>query len=398
MMRVLILGGAGLMARVTARDLIACTSANVGIADVDADRAKQAARELETDRAEPIAVDARDSPKLQRVLKKWDVVVNETWYPLNLGVMDAAIAAGVHYVDLGGLYHMTIKQLARDAAAKDAGVTCLVCMGSTPGTMNVMAAHGGAKLDTIERVRLRSAGAVVSGGSEAFVVPYSIRTILDEFSLETPIFRDGEVTTLPPMSGEETFELPEPVGKVRGVNTIHSEIATLPGYLGKGIRELEFKVGFDPEFMHTLKTLIRLGFASRTPILMGEQEVVPFDVTAAVIDALPKPKEPVLDVDIQRCELVGTRGGRPTTLVYDCISRPNMEWVIDGGAIGTGTPPAIAAAWLAEGRIRTRCVVPPEVAVDPAPFFRELGAKGRTIEVWERDGRDRKLSVGDRQT
>ena len=391
-MKILVLGGAGLMARVTLRDLLDRTDATVGVADVDADRAKRVVRDLGSDRAEPIGVDVRERDRLVRVLKDWDVAINETWHTMNLEVMDAAIAAGIHYVDLGGLYHGTIKQLARDRAAKDAGVTCLICMGSTPGTMNVMAAYGGSKLDRIERVKLRSAGAVVGGGSpDEFVVPYSIRAILDEFSLDTPVFRDGKVVVLPPLSGGETFELPPPVGKVYGINTIHSEIATLPGYLGKGIKELDFKVGFSREFIQTLAGLIQLGFASRTPIRVGQRSVVPYDVTSAVIDALPKPKDPVLDVDIQRCEFTGTRGGKAVTLTYDCISSPNMDWVIDGGAVGSGTPPAIAAAWIAKGKITARGVVPPEVAVDPLPFFRELGAEGRTIEVWERDGKREQL-------
>jgi len=391
-MKILVLGGAGLMARVTLRDLLDRTDATVGVADVDADRAKRVVRDLGSDRAEPIGVDVRERDRLVRVLKDWDVAINETWHTMNLEVMDAAIAAGIHYVDLGGLYHGTIKQLVRDRAAKDAGVTCLICMGSTPGTMNVMAAYGGSKLDRIERVKLRSAGAVVGGGSpDEFVVPYSIRAILDEFSLDTPVFRDGKVVVLPPLSGGETFELPPPVGKVYGINTIHSEIATLPGYLGKGIKELDFKVGFSREFIQTLAGLIQLGFASRTPIRVGQRSVVPYDVTSAVIDALPKPKDPVLDVDIQRCEFTGTRGGKAVTLTYDCISSPNMDWVIDGGAVGSGTPPAIAAAWIAKGKITARGVVPPEVAVDPLPFFRELGAEGRTIEVWERDGKREQL-------
>src|SRR3989475_2294946 len=391
-MKILVLGGAGLMARVTLRDLLDRTDATVGVADVDADRAKRVVRDLGSDRAEPIGVDVRERDRLVRVLKDWDVAINETWHTMNLEVMDAAIAAGIHYVDLGGLYHGTIKQLARDRAAKDAGVTCLICMGSTPGTMNVMAAYGGSKLDRIERVKLRSAGAVVGGGSpDEFVVPYSIRAILDEFSLDTPVFRDGKVVVLPPFSGGETFELPPPVGKVYGINTIHSEIATLPGYLGKGIKELDFKVGFSREFIKTLAGLIQLGFASRTPIRVGQRSVVPYDVTSAVIDALPKPKDPVLDVDIQRCEFTGTRGGKAGTLTYHCISSPNMDWVIDCGAVGSGTPPAIAAAWIAKGKITARGVVPPEVAVDPLPFFRELGAEGRTIEVWERDGKREQL-------
>src|SRR2546428_6194102 len=174
-MKILVRGGAGWMARVTLRDLLDRTDASVGVADVDADRAKRVVRDLGSDRAEPIGVDVRERDRLVRVLKDWDVAINETWHTMNLEVMDAAIAAGIHYVDLGGLYHGTIKQLARDRAAKDAGVTCLICMGSTPGTMNVMAAYGGSELDRIERVKLRSAGAGVGGGPPAqFGLPYSI--------------------------------------------------------------------------------------------------------------------------------------------------------------------------------------------------------------------------------
>jgi len=41
------------------------------------------------------------------------------------------------------------------------------------------------------------------------------------------------------------------------------------------------------------------------------------------------------------------------------------------GALPTGAVPAIAAIWLAEGMIDPG-VYPPELAIDPEPFFREL--------------------------
>ncbi|MBC8507669.1 MAG: hypothetical protein H8D34_22610, partial [Chloroflexi bacterium] len=41
------------------------------------------------------------------------------------------------------------------------------------------------------------------------------------------------------------------------------------------------------------------------------------------------------------------------------------------GAWPTGAVPAIAAIWLAEGKI-DQGVYPPELAIDPEPFFREL--------------------------
>src|SRR5437879_12077154 len=58
-------------------------------------------------RAVPVPVDARDSPSLVREMKRWDCVINSSWYDLNVPIMEAAIEAGIHYCDLGGLYHQT---------------------------------------------------------------------------------------------------------------------------------------------------------------------------------------------------------------------------------------------------------------------------------------------------
>ena len=41
------------------------------------------------------------------------------------------------------------------------------------------------------------------------------------------------------------------------------------------------------------------------------------------------------------------------------------------GALPTGVAPAIAAIWLAQGRVEPG-VYPPEIALDPELFFKEL--------------------------
>ncbi|TLZ95749.1 MAG: hypothetical protein E6J98_00810, partial [Methanobacteriota archaeon] len=156
-MDVLIIGGYGAMAQSTVPDLLSSPGvARVGIGGRSDAKAKAFAAVQRDDRAVPVSVDARDAASLGRELKKWDCVINSSWYDLNVPIMEAAIGAGVHYCDLGGLYHQTIRQLKLDSKAKDAGVTCVLGIGSTPGTMNVMGAYGAAKLDKIRKVLLRS--------------------------------------------------------------------------------------------------------------------------------------------------------------------------------------------------------------------------------------------------
>ncbi len=381
----LILGGYGAMAQSTVPDLLSSPGVDrVGIAGRSDAKAKAFAAAQRDDRATPVLVDARDSTALVGQLKQWDCVINSTWYDLNVPIMEAAIAAGVHYCDLGGLYHQTLRQLKLDKPARDAGVTCVLGIGSTPGTMNVMGMYGASKLDKVRKVALRSSGAVVSGGEPGkFVPPYAIRTILDEFSMDAPILRNGKIRFVPALSGLERSEFMPPVGVVEGYYTIHSELATMPKTIGKGVQEMDFIVAFPPEFRQTITTLVHLGLASREETAEDGVKVRPYDVTSTVVDALPKPKEPELDVDIQRCLLVGERDGNPITLRYEAVTWPHKAWNVGGGVVDTGVPPSIAAQSMVKGLIKEPGVLPPEVAFEPSSYFKELSARGRGIHVTE---------------
>ena len=55
-------------------------------------------------------------------------------YQLNLAVMEAALAAGAHYVAFGSLFHVTRTQLELDARFKAAGRVALLGMGAAPGS------------------------------------------------------------------------------------------------------------------------------------------------------------------------------------------------------------------------------------------------------------------------
>src|SRR5439155_972073 len=312
------------MAQSTVPDLLASPGVErIGIAGRSAAKAKSFAAAQRDDRATAVPVDARDSAALMLELKRWDCVINSSWYDLNVPIMEAAIGAGIHYCDLGGLYHQTLRQLKLDARAKDAGVTCVLGIGSTPGTMNVMGMHGASKLDKVDKVLLRSSGAVVAGGEPGkFVPPYAIRTIFDEFSLDAPILRDGKIRFVPALSGLERSEFMPPVGVVEGYYTIHSELATMPKTIGKGVQEMDFIVAFPPAFRETVATLVGLCLASREEIVVEGTKVRPYDVTSTVIDDLPKPKEPELLAD--RLEL----DRRRLFLVPPCLLPDRRERVV----------------------------------------------------------------------
>jgi len=162
------------MAQVIVRDLVESPGVeNVAICGRSLKKAKTFSDELKDSKAVPVQVDVTKKDMLKKAIHGFDVVINSSWYEYNLDIMKAAIETGVSYVDLGGLYHMTLRQLELNHEAQTAGVTCVLGAGSTPGTMNVMAAYGAEKLDLINRVRLRSGYAVLSDKTKTLQMPSS---------------------------------------------------------------------------------------------------------------------------------------------------------------------------------------------------------------------------------
>src|SRR5207244_10475351 len=214
---------------------------------------------------------------------------------------------------------------------------------------------GASKLDKVHKVLLRSSGAVVSGGEPGiFIPPYAIRTIFDEFSMDAPILRKGKIQFVPALSGLERSEFMPPVGVVEGYYTIHSELATMPKTIGKGVQEMDFIVAFPQAFRETIATLVRLGLASREETVVEGTKVRPYDVTSNVIDALPKPKEPELDVDIQRCVVVGEKDGHPVTLRFEAVTWPHKKWNVGGGVVATSLRRPIAGQWRVHASVSRR--------------------------------------------
>ncbi len=387
--RILLLGGAGAMAGVAVHDLLDSGVERIGLADVNFGKVREASERLHDDRVDALETDANDTDGLTRIMKHWDVVINSTWYELNLKVMGSAMRAGTHYLDLGGLYHMTLKQLAMDRDAKDTGVTCILGLGSSPGITNLMATHGAGSLTRVSKVKIRVGGAAVQPVPGLFSPPYSFRTIIDEACMPAAVLRAGKIEMVPGLSVKEEFVLPDPVGKVEGYFALHSELATLPSTIGRGIQDMDFVVAFSPEFSRSVSLLIKLGLTRRVVVELPSGMVVPYDLLTKLVDDLPRPADQPMDYGVRRVEIWGETDGEASHLVYDCISGPHNKWQIGGRALGTGVPASLGAQWLAKGKVKERGVLPPELAIDSTEFLHELGTNGRGIMTHVDDGKSR---------
>jgi lysine 6-dehydrogenase len=381
-----VLGGGGAMGRITVRALTEDERvARVTVADVSLAAAERTVAWLEAGRekARAVAADVRNAQALAALLMEADVALNATDYPFNLDVMRAALAARVSYADLGGLFHMTRKQYELDRAFRDAGLTAVLGIGSTPGITNLLARIAVDQMDTVERLDLRIGSSDEPPAGATFAPPYSLRTILDECTLEPMVYAHGAWRAAPPMSGEETIQFPPPVGAMTAMYTLHSEVALFPVSFGdRGLRHASFKIAFPPEFLAQLRLIVALGLARTDTIKVRagkgrSVQVIPRETLIALLaeqQASAASREPN-DCDVLRVVAWGTRDGKDVELVEEMIVRPYMPWRVGAGEIDTGVPLAIAGILLARGRHPTGAHGA-ECVFDPDEFLRELTRYG----------------------
>lgn len=103
MSRILVLGGSGEMGSAAVADLIRRGDHEVTVGDIRPDAAIALLRRLGAPER-VVHVDVDDPASLAAVLAGAEVVLNATYMRHNVPVTDAAIAAGVHLVDLGSYY------------------------------------------------------------------------------------------------------------------------------------------------------------------------------------------------------------------------------------------------------------------------------------------------------
>ena len=383
-MKIVVLGGAGSMGRIAVRDLVLNPEVDqVLIADLNVELAGQVAAILNSPKVRVQAADATDRASLVALLRGADCLLNATVYYFNLPVMEACLQAGVHYVDLGGLFHTTRKQLELHPRFQAAGVTAVLGMGSAPGIPNVQARYAAERLDTIETIHIYDG--IKPPASDELFFGYAIPTIIDELTMPPVVFRDGEFVTCEPLSEVEPYWFQPPIGLLKTHLSLHSEVATLPlTYADKGVRECFFKInywGLSEAALRKVKLFADLGFASSEPVEVKGVMVKPRDLFVRLmapytpsLEAFAAETAALADSEAETewkkeivTEVTGTQNGEPVTYRLGTLTTV--------GSRPTGVAPAITAHWLAAGRIAQAGVFPPEAVIEPEPFFAELARR-----------------------
>jgi saccharopine dehydrogenase (NAD+, L-lysine-forming) len=372
-MKILAIGGCGAMGKATTRALIEMPVFDeVVIGDIDLKAAQSFAEKLSSPKIRTEQVDVSDSSSLAKAVANMDIVANLTLYEFNIPIMRACLRIRSHYLDLGGLYHVTNQQLKLHRDFQSINRLALLGMGASPGMTNIAAALGARQLDEVKEIHIRTG---TKGGGKGF--GYSAKTVLDECTMNAMLFTEGEMQAMPPLSGREKYRLPKPVGEVEGFYSIHSELATLP-YQYPGIQEVSFRVAFSPKLVEMIDALLALRLTSNEKFSFRGMEISPREFLDAHLMRQPKSEE-LTEQKAFRVEVIGIKENKPAQFNYEIVVPSHKKWGLKAGAIWTGVPAAVAAEQIALGQQLTNGALAPEAAFDPAKFADELRRRGLDI-------------------
>jgi saccharopine dehydrogenase-like NADP-dependent oxidoreductase len=385
-MRVLLVGAGGVgsaFAKIAARrDFIE----SLVVADIDAGRATAAAASFGAT-GKGVALDASDRSAIEAVLRAEGstVLMNAADPRFVMPLFDAALAAGVDYVDMA----MSLSQPHPERPYEECGVKlgdeqfavadrweaagrlALVGMGVEPGLSDVFARYAADILfDDIDEVGVRDGANLAVAGYD-FAPTFSIWTTIEE-CLNPPVIWEADRGwfTTEPFSGAEVFDFPEGIGPVECVNVEHEEVLLIPRWVD--CKRSTFKYGLGDEFIEVLRTLHKLGLDRTSPVSVKGGSVSPRDVVAA---CLPDPATLGDKMTGKTCAGTWVTGigkdGHPlSTYLYHVVD--NEETMAEYGSQAvvwqTAVNPVVALELMANGTWSGAGVLGPE-AFDSVPFL-----------------------------
>jgi saccharopine dehydrogenase (NAD+, L-lysine-forming) len=405
MAKVTVLGGCGAVGSVAVKTLAQSgVFSEVVIGDANIERARQMAKELGGG-VTAFPCNAQDKPSVKQAVRGSDVVLNcvGPFYTTVKPILAAVMESGINYVDVCDDVDVTIDLLDMDASVKQAGITALIGMGSSPGLTNVVAKFAAtALLDTTDSVDIFH-----THGGEPFEGPGVIEHRFHCMSIPIPMYLDGKlqyVNYFEPdgLALRQTFNFPY-IGETPIYPYPHPEQITLPRYLK--LLRVTNKGSVLPEAYYNLTgEVCRLGLASKEPVQVKGQTVVPYDFAIAFII---RERDRILketNFGGQRgCVSVivrGTKDGK--TLEY----RFHMASTSQALGEGTGIPAAMGAILMQQGKVLGKGVLPPEACLNAFEFLgmatkmfaRDAATKGSTqdsfiIEEVDELGRSTRIKI-----
>lgn len=340
-------------------------------------------------------VDADHVEELTALIRSYapDAVLNVALPYQDLTIMDACLAAGVHYIDTANyeaentddpgwrkVYEERCKRLgftalfdyswqwAYEDRFKDAGLTALLGSGFDPGVTSVFAAYAQKHyFDEIHTIDILDC----NGGDHGypFATNFNPEINLREVSAPGSYWEDGKWVEIEPMSIKREYDF-KGVGKKDMYLLHHEEIEALAKNI-PGVKRIRFFMTFGQSYLTHMKCLENVGMLSTTPIEFQGQEIVPIQFLKALLpDPASLGPRTVGKTNIG-CIFTGVKDGKEKSLyIYNVCDHQECYKEVGSQAISytTGVPAMIGAMLVVNGQWQKPGVFTTD-EFDPDPYI-----------------------------
>lgn len=338
-------------------------------------------------------VDADQVPELTQRLnvEKPFLVINVALPYQDLTIMDACLAAGVHYMDTANYEPLdTAKfeykwQWAYQDKFKQAGLTALLGSGFDPGATNVFTAYLAKHyFDEIHMLDIID----VNGGDHGypFATNFNPEINIREVSAECRHWENGAFITTPPMSRKATFTCPDAVGTYNIYRMYHEELESLSKHY-PSLKHAQFWMSFSDNYLKHLEVLENVGMTGIEAVEYEGHKIVPIQFLAKL---LPDPSTLGPRTKGKTCigaVVQGIKDGQPKIMYcYQICDHESCYQEVQSQAISytTGVPAVIGAKLMVEQKWLKPGVFNIE-QFDPDPFMAAMNTSGLPWKVIELD-------------
>ncbi len=367
----LVLGATGIQGRIVSRDLLE-NGYSVLLCGRDKSRVEHLLKKY--DKTGFRYLELRNLENTSKVIKEsgTNVVINCAEGDWDLNVLEVCLKANVNSLDLGSDIGMTKKQLALNPELKRKNIIHITGAGSIPGVCNIMLRYIAKKFDKINKIDV---GFDWSSNIKKFVVPFSIQSIIEEFTNPATIFKHGKFVKIKPLDST-TYCYCRSIGKQKCFNeSHHPECYTFHHYFeNMGLRDVKTYAGFPKHSFDKIMDMIELGLGSYKEINFNGMKICPIDLLTEVLKGISIP-DGYKETENLWVHINGKKDGKNKYAKIECIAPTLKGWEDAGCNIDTGMPASIMAQMIKNDIIKEKGSFAPEAIIPPEDFFEELGKR-----------------------
>ena len=347
-------------------------------------------------------VNADDVAELTALIKGYapDAVLNVALPYQDLTIMEACLAAGVHYIDTANyepentddpqwraVYEKRCAELGFSAyfdyswqwayheRFEKAGLTALCGTGFDPGVTSVFTAYALKHyFDQIHTIDILDC----NGGDHGypFATNFNPEINLREVSAPGSYWENGKWVEVPAMSIKREYDFAG-VGRKDMYLLHHEEIESLAKNI-PGVKRIRFFMTFGQSYLTHMKCLENVGMLSTTPIVYEGHQIVPIQFLKALLPDPASLGPRTKGKTNIGCIFTGLKDGKEKKLyIYNICDHEECYKEVGSQAISytTGVPAMIGAMMVTEGIWHKPGVFTVE-EFDPDPYMEALNKWG----------------------